>query len=494
MQGTSSLKDKAAFGVKWMGISRITVIGIEFVRLSILAHLLIPDDFGLLGMLMVVIGFAQAFGDMGVSNAIIYHQDDNREILSSLYWVTMITGLVVFILVWAGTPLVVNYYKETRLTELMFWVSLIFIITPIGQQFQMLLQKEFEFDSLAKIEIGSAALGTIAAILLALMGWGVLSLIWGLLVSTVTKALLCVLYGWKIWRPKLHFKKDDLKGYISFGLYQMGERSVNYFSSNVDFLIIGRFLGAEILGIYTVAYRLVTMPISKLNPAITRVAFPIFAKKQSDDSALSRGYIETIKLISLIACPLLIGLAVTSPLLVPLLFGEEWASAIYLIQILTLLGIMRVLADPTGSVLLAKGRADICFKINAVIALINTVVFWYFVQYGVYAIAWSFAILCFFYLITWMIVLHFIINMRLIEYMSVLIKPIMMSLIMGATLILCYILLSKTSLNKIAFLSGLIVLGMVEYILMTLAFEKDFLRNMWKIFFIKKKELNNTRI
>lgn len=287
-----SLKKSAVSGVKWMSASSAIVQGVAFLKFAILARLLAPEDFGLMGMIGVVIGFAQAFDDMGISNAIIYRQDTTREQLSSIYWLGILAGILVFATVWAASPLVVIFYHEPRLRDLIFWTSFSFAITPLGQQFQVLLQKELQFSRLARLEVASGIIGAITAISLAMAGHGVFSLVWGQLASVSAMASLLIVFGYKTWHPSLHFRPDDLKNYIGFGLYQMGERSVNYFSSNVDYLVIGRFFGAEILGIYTMAYELVVRPLSKINPVLTRVAFPIFAKKQSDSQSLCRGILS----------------------------------------------------------------------------------------------------------------------------------------------------------------------------------------------------------
>jgi O-antigen/teichoic acid export membrane protein len=359
-----SLKSQAVSGVKWSGISMGAVTALQFVTLAVLARLLSPSDFGLMGMIMVVIGFARLFADMGISNAIIYRQDATREELSSLYWLNILAGIVVFFIVCGARPLITTFYHEPRVSNLIYLSSLIFLITPFGQQFQILLQKELKFDQLAKIEIIGSFANSATAITLAILGMGVFSLIWGQLAGSSLRVLLLSWWGWENWRPHFHFATQDLKGYISFGMYQMGEKAINYFNSNLDYLLIGSLFGAKALGYYTLAYNLILRPSLMINPIITRVAFPVFSRVQNDTEKLTRGYLKVLQLLSSVNFPMMAGLAVVAPIAVPVIFGEQWLPSIILVQILTVVGLLRSTGNPVGSLLLSKGRADLGFKWN----------------------------------------------------------------------------------------------------------------------------------
>jgi len=342
---------------------------LQFVTLAVLAHLLSPSDFGLMGMIMVVIGFAQTFADMGISNAIIHRQDATRNQLSSLYWLNIIAGIMVFFVVCASAPLIVRFYHEPRLHNLLYLTAVIFLITPFGQQFQILLQKKLRFNGLAKIEIATSIVNSVVTIGLAFSGFGVYALIWGQLASTSIRVLLLFSTGWKNWRPSFHFSKGDLKGYLSFGLYQMGEKTISYLNSNFDYLLIGSMLGAKPLGYYTLAYNLIIRPSSLINPVITKVAFPVFSRMQNETDRLKRGYLKVLQLLSTVNFPMMAGLAVVVPIAVPMIFGDQWLPSIILIQILTIVGLLRSIGNPVGSLLLSKGRADLGFKWNLALAI-----------------------------------------------------------------------------------------------------------------------------
>ena len=482
-----TLQVKATSGVKWTGLSTIISLGLQFIKLPIVARLLQPSDFGLMAMVTVVVGFAQTFSDMGISNAIIHHQDTTKKELSSLYWLNIFAGVLVFTTLVSISPIIVQFYEQESLKLLLFLGSLNFLIIPIGQQFQILFQKELEFERIAKIEIVTAILSSIVTITSAYLGHGVFALIWGQLSNSICKACLLTGLGWKSWHPKLYFNKADIDKYLSFGLYQMGERSINYFSANVDYLIIGKFLSPEILGLYTFAYQLVTLPLSRINPILTKVAFPIFSKKQKENFFLQKGYLSIVKILSFIVFPILIMLAVSAPLIIPNIFGDQWTPAIPLIQVLAILGIVKTMGNPGGSIVLAKGRADIGFKWNLFVATSNLLLFLIVAKYGVYYIAWSY---------TAITVLHFILGYRIIIYQTIklgyrkflssIIKSSLFSACMGIVVHISMNYLQKIEINNILTVVLMALIGIFTYGILWIVFEFEYIHYLYKLFTKKK--------
>jgi O-antigen/teichoic acid export membrane protein len=375
--------------MKWTSVSTIVVVALQFLQLTVLARLLSPGDFGLASIVWVVIGFAQGFSDMGISNSIIYRQGATHEELSSLYWLNLLAGAAVFALVWAATPLVVSFYGEPRLRGLMFWAALIFLVVPVGQQFQILLQKELMFGRLAQIEVLAAIIGAVVATASVLLAQGALSLVWGQLAAAAAKSALFARVGFGTWRPSLHFQRSDLKGHLSFGLYQMGERSLNYLAQNTDKLLIGKLLGTEVLGYYSVASQMMLRPVQMLNPIVTRVAFPVLSRFQTDDARLRLSYLRVIQAVAFIGMPVYLGLFVVADPLMNLLLGAGWDPAVGVFRILVLIGLMYCLGNPLGSLLLAKGRADIGFWTNLCVLPLYVVAILIGSLWGVNGVAWS---------------------------------------------------------------------------------------------------------
>ncbi|HET8701405.1 MAG TPA: MOP flippase family protein [Nitrococcus sp.] len=360
-----SLIRQAASGASWTAASTAATVTLQFFQLAVLARLLSPRDFGLMAMLVVVTGFAQIFAGMSISQSIIYRHDTTRDQLSTLFWLNVLAGGCVFLVLIAISPLVALMYGEPRLQGLIVLAALAFLIIPFGQQFEVLLQKELRFKPLCTIEIAATVLGVGVAIGTALIGFNVLALIFGQLANNAVKSLGLAAIGWRDWRPGLHFRRADLPGYLGFGLYQMASNSINFFNSRVDQLLLGILLGAQALGFYSMAWNLAIQPVNRINPILTRVAFPVFAKVQHDQPRLRRGYLLVIRLVSVINFPLLLGLAATAPVLVPIVFGNQWQASVPLVQVLALAALLRTVANPVGALLLSQGRADMEFYFNA---------------------------------------------------------------------------------------------------------------------------------
>ncbi len=356
-----SLKRAALSGVKWTLTSTGLSTVIQFVQVAVLARLLEPADFGLMAMVWILLNFSLLFMDMGIGQAIIQKQDISREQLSSLYWANIIIGFIVFGFTVSATPLVVALYSEPRLYTLTPAAALLLGIVPFGAQFQLLLQKELRFKTLAVIEIIGAVVAATVAISAAFAGQGVFSLVFGQLSGGAISTLLLVITGWGRWRPTLHFRRADLKGLIGFGFYQLGERVLNLLFSRTDQLLIGALLGPLALGYYSLAWNLVILPSSKINPVLTRVAFPLFAGVQNEIERLRRGYMILLRVVSSVNAPILFGCAATAPTLVVVVYGEQWTPAIPLVQLLAGVGLLRSMINPIGTLLLARGRADLGF-------------------------------------------------------------------------------------------------------------------------------------
>ena len=240
-----SLKAKTISGVKWTTVSTIFINMLQLLQLAILARFLSPRDFGLMAIVMVVMGFVQGFADMGISNAIIHRQNTTRNELSSLYWLNVFAGVVMFTIVSLVAPLVAKFYHQPELTNLIILLSSTFIIQSFGQQFVMLWQKELRFKEIAKVEIINKILSFIVSVLFAYLGFGVYALVLGSIVNSITQTIQFLHFGLKEYRPMLRFKIDEVRTFVGFGAYQMGERTVNYFNYQVDALLIGKILGMD---------------------------------------------------------------------------------------------------------------------------------------------------------------------------------------------------------------------------------------------------------
>ncbi len=428
-----TLRSRAATGVKWTVISSGVTACSELIRNIVLARFLFPVDFGLMAMVTVVMGLAQMYCDMGMSAAIIHRQDATKDQLSSLYWLNIFSGWTVFALTLLCTPIIVKFYGEPRLTPLLKAVALVFLIIPISSQFENLLQKELLFDMLAKRDVITSLVQTAVSVILAILGFGVWSLVYGFIANAILRSLLLMPVGFARFRPSFHFRRADLKGYVGFGLFQLGERTAYYVGQRSDLLLIGSLLGAKALGYYSFAFYLAAQPLSRINPILTKVAFPAFSQVQDDPVRLKRGYMKLLGILTTFNAPLLIGLAAVAPWLVPAVFGPKWFESILLVQILSFVTLLRSINNPIGSLQYAKGRADLGFIWHGVVLLLSIPIVYLACRTGqVSRVAW--ALLAFqssLAIPLYMMMVRPLLGKCAGEYLRVIVKPICVAVVMG---------------------------------------------------------------
>jgi O-antigen/teichoic acid export membrane protein len=432
-----------------------------------------------MSMAWVILGFAQTFADMGMSNALVQKQDATPRQLSSVYWLNVAMGLALAAAVWLSTPLIIRFYREPAIAGIIPWLAVSFVVTSCGQQFRMLAQRDMLFHLLAAAEISAIVAGACVSIGSALAGAGPYSLAFGGLASASVRASVLMINGWRAWHPTRHFQWLDLKQFLRFGVFQLGDKTANYIWSNVDYLAVGRFLGADALGTYRLAYELVVRPLATINPIVNTVAFPIFAKKQHDDEALRRGMLEIVRLISTLAFPVVFGLIAVAPLAVLVVFGPKWAAAAPLVQILGLLGAMRSLGNPVGSLLMAKGRVDTGFYWTAGLAVVSTVTFWLVAPLGMRPLCWSeVALLALQGVSSWKQFYYDTILLSVRAYCKAFLPALLLSTFMAIVVLGLDHLIRGLTMPPAVRLSALVMCGGVCYVGLCSIFARDYTVNL----------------
>lgn len=467
----ASLRRVAAHGTKWTAVSAASNAALLFARSTILARFLSPHDFGLIAIVTIVLGLAQTYSDFGISNSIIYHQTISHQELSSLYWLNIGIGIAIFLMMLTITPLIVSLFSEPTLTTLIPLSSVIFLMGPVGTQFQVLLQKSLEFRTIAIIEIASALISTILVLIVAIRGFGVLSYIVGQLSASACIAASLVILGWSRWRPSFVFHWCYVKRHLRFGLYQIGESTANFLTWRADQFIIGLLLGVTSLGYYNFAWNLIIQPLSRINPMLTRVAFPIFSKAQADIEKVRAGYMSLIWIVATINAPLLIGLAVVSKTMVPLLFGSKWGPAIPLLQGLCLVGLLLSLANPIGSLLLSQGRPDLGFKWNLGLLAIHIPVVSYSIWIGglTGVIVGIVCLQCCYTVAAYWFLVHSVLGRCYTLYIRSIVPPLILASLMGILVSFC----PRTSNWETLNLGLQVSLGALIYFLLLFLFERE---------------------
>ncbi|HBR0016079.1 TPA: MOP flippase family protein [Klebsiella aerogenes] len=359
-----SLREKTVNGAKWSAIATVASIGISFLQITLLARIIEPHQFGLLTISMLVIMIADTISDFGISNSIIQRKNISEVELSTLYWINVMIGLLVFFLVFVLSGLISDLLNQPEIKPLVQLLAFAFIIIPHGQQFRALLQKELEFSKIGLIETSSILIGFAITMCSALYYPFAITAIWGYLCMSICKTLMFAVVGRKIYKPILRFNYKSVSSNIKFGAYLTADALVNQLNSNIATVILSRSLGAVIAGGYNLAYNVAVLPPSRLNPILTRVLFPAFSKIQDDKEKLRTNFYKLLYFVGLINFPVLLGLLTVSDNFVITIFGEKWQFITPILQILCIVGLLRSIGNPIGSLLMAKARVDISFKFN----------------------------------------------------------------------------------------------------------------------------------
>lgn len=357
--------------------------------MAILARLLAPADFGLMALVTATLAFASIFADMGISSAIIHRRDVTQQQLSSLFWLNVSASSGLMLLLILLSPLFSYFYSEPRLTELLMWASCLFLINGLGQQLRINAEKALEFRKLAIIEIFAALFGFAVAVGSALFGVGVYALIWGSLIN----ALMTTALSWLIlangWRPAFHLKLTEIRTFLKFGAYMVGNNIANTINSMLDIFLGGHLLGASALGLYSLPRNLSLQIAGLINPIITRIGFPVMAAVQNESDKIKSIYLKTMRMTASVNFPIYFGLAVYAPSIVQIMFGEQWAASSDTLRILAFWGLVRSTGNPVGSLLLAVGKADLQFKWNLLLLCFIPLSLWIGASYGINGLAFS---------------------------------------------------------------------------------------------------------
>lgn len=359
-----SLREKTISGAKWSALATIIIIGLGLVQMTVLARIVDNREFGLLTVSLVIIALADTLSDFGIANSIIQRKEISNLELTTLYWLNVGLGLVVFAVVFLLSDFIAGVLHTPALSPLIKTLSFAFIIIPHGQQFRALMQKELEFSKIGSIETISVLAGFSVTVSAAMYYPFAMTAIIGYLVNTVVRTSLFGFFGRRIYRPGFHFSLKSVSANLKFGAWLTADSVINYVNTNLSTLVLARILGAGVAGGYNLAYNVAVVPPMKLNPIITRVLFPAFAKIQDDTDKLRVNFYKLLSIVGIINFPALLGLLVVSNNFVPLVFGEKWLFITPILQLLCVVGLLRSIGNPIGSLLMAKARVDISFKFN----------------------------------------------------------------------------------------------------------------------------------
>lgn len=360
----NNIKKKTVFGMIWTAAEKFGSMAMSFISNLILARLLLPEDFGVIGMLHIFIAISGAFMIGGFGDAIIQKKDTTHTDYSTVFMWNMVLSVFFYVIIFFASPAIARFYEMPSLCEVMRVYGLVLILVALSVVQNAILRKELKFKILSIRNLVASFCGLVVGVVMAYLGFGV----WSLVASALVNQLMNVVLIWRLssWRPTLVFDKKSFKELFGFGGMMMLTSLVDKIYTNLQGLLIGKWYSADELGYYTQAQKLETVPTSTLSYIVTNVSFPVFAKLKDDKCKLLYGLRKNIKAITYINFPLCVLLMVIAKPLIVLLYGSKWGLSVPYFQLLCFSGMLYTMNSLNGNIVKALGKGKLYFIINIV--------------------------------------------------------------------------------------------------------------------------------
>lgn len=392
-----SLKQKALSGVFWSSMQLFGTQGIGFVISVILARLLVPAEFGLIAMLGIFIAIGTTLINSGLTQSLIRTENPDEEDFSTVFYFNLVGSFLIYSIIFICAPYISLFYKQPLLTDIIRIYGVIFIINAFGAIQLTRLNKMMDFKTQMKISIPSTILSGITGVSLAVLGFGVWSLVYSAIVQALAGTIQ--LWYWAKWRPLLAFNKNKFHHHFHYGVKLMFSGILDIIFTNIYTLLIGKYFTPAQVGYYNRADSLQMLPVTNVSSIVTKVSFPLFASIQNDDIRLKSVYKKIMQMVIYLVAPILILMAVLAEPLFRFVFTEKWLPAVPYFQILCLNGILYPIHSYNLQILNVKGRSDLFLKLEVIKKIIVIVVVFLSFPYGIFGLLYGgviTSILCFF--------------------------------------------------------------------------------------------------
>ncbi|MEQ8723537.1 MAG: lipopolysaccharide biosynthesis protein [Sandaracinaceae bacterium] len=359
-ENRSSLADRVLGGIAWSALGNVFQQVVAFGISVTLARLLSPREFGVLAMVTVLLGFGNLLAELGFTAALIQRKDLSPAHLDSAVWLTLESGSLLGIGFALAAPAVARFYSEPQLVAVTRVMAVNFVLVPTAAVQLALMQREMRFKKLAAIGVGKVVLAGAVGVTLAALDQG----IWSLVAHSLCLSAFGTAGLWLFssWRPRLRFSVSSARELWDYSGSLIGFGVANFWARNADNILVGRFIGATGLGIYSRAYSTMLLPLNQIAAVLTTVMFPALASIQDDRERLASVYLRAVGGVALVTTPVMLGVFVLAEDFVLAVFGSQWAGVVPVLQVLVLLGVMQSLASTVGWLYQALGHTRMMFR------------------------------------------------------------------------------------------------------------------------------------
>ena len=386
---SGSFRGPVLRGLAWQSATRGAFEVSRIVVAMVLARLLTPHQYGIAGMVLLVLSLEPVLSGTGLASALIQREVITEQDKSTVFWVNTGVGLLVCLTFCAVSGLVADFYREPAVQPLFVAMSFDFLLASLVSVQTQLLIRDMNFKSLEMRSILGVIAGAIAAVIIAAAGGGP----WALVGQQLTFSVVSLLLLWRIspWRPKVMFSRKSLRELREFGGNVSGTMVMAQLTGNTDNLLIGRFLGAYSLGLYALGYNLIFAPVGRISQPLIAVFYPVICRVQNDLQRVASLWLRILRLSAAVAVPATLGLIVVATDLVPVVFGQRWAPAAPVIQILAGVSFLFGIQGINGIVLMATNHTRLVFRFSCIQFALCLASFIVGLHWGIVGVAGCFA-------------------------------------------------------------------------------------------------------
>lgn len=460
-------------GIMWTFFSTFINRGFTFIVKLILARLLLPEDFGLIGMALVFTTFIQALNEMGVGSALIQRKKDNLTDthFQTVFWFSIVFSSILFVAVLIIiAPTVAWFYDEQQLRLIVTILSIPLVLNSLVVVQKSILMREMNFKIISLVDTVGVFISSIIAIFMAFYGAGV----WSIVIQSILPSLFSIPFFWVLtnWNPKLIFSRDALKDVFSFGIFVTFNKLLLKFVNNLDFLLIGRFLGSEILGLYTIAFTLTDTFKNKLMQILDKVFYPVYGQLQDEKQRIAEYYLLVVKYNTIFIIPIMTFIIIESENIMSF-FGDDWTVGTFPLQMLAIATIINSLGGTSSSVLLSLGKAKLLFSINLFSsAFIASAIIIGIVLGGMNGVSIAVVVHKFFY----RAIHQFFIKKYIMVNSKEIIKSASSSLIGSSVTYMIITIYYRSPYSSYLFYIGILIVSLLFYLLLIISFNKKDMR------------------
>ena len=351
---SESLSKKVVRGGMWVFGLRITNRGLGFIRTIILARLLAPSDFGLLGIAMLAIATLETFSQTGFQAALIQKKENVESYLDTAWTVSAVRGVLLFIILFFSAPLVATFFNSPQATLVIKVIAVSTFLSGFRNIGILFFQKELEFNKQFIYELSATLVDITIAITLAFILRSVWALVWGGLAANFVRLFMS--YILHPYRPHARLDKGEFKELFGFGRWVLGSSILIFLVTQGDDIFVGKMLGVTALGLYQMAYLISNLPATEITHVISQVTFPAYSKLQNDIQRLREAYLDVLKLTAFVSIPMAGGIFILAPEFTHIFLGAKWMPMVPAMQVLVFAGMIRSIAATSGTLFVAIGR------------------------------------------------------------------------------------------------------------------------------------------